>query len=76
MEIPFGKHKWKQIEELETAYLSWVYAQDWFRTKYPTLSARVRRQLVLRLLHEMPTTEAYEIAGETYRKLDSLQGLV
>lgn len=38
--IPFGKYKDRPIEELfdaDPAYLQWLAAQDWFRTKYVTL---------------------------------------
>src|SRR5438067_11610928 len=38
--IPFGKHKGRLIEELildDPAYLQWLSAQDWFRTKFTIL---------------------------------------
>jgi len=38
--VPFGKYKGRLIEELLTddpAYLQWLVAQDWFRSKFVTL---------------------------------------
>lgn len=38
--IPFGKHKGKTVEEVQTSdpsYINWLTAQDWFREKFVVL---------------------------------------
>jgi len=47
-QIPFGKYKGKDIEDIPNSYLNWIVGEDWFKVKYKDLCNTIRKELKYR----------------------------
>ena len=48
--LPFGKHKGKPVDRVETEYLEWLCEQDWFIEKFDEGAEAVGREIEKRQL--------------------------
>ena len=48
MELPFGKYRDIEIEEVPSDYLRWLVLQDWFENRYPELLKEAEEELSFR----------------------------
>jgi len=46
--MPFGKHKGKDIEDLDASYLEWLLEQEWFCSKNHTAVEAIKKELEYR----------------------------
>mgnify|MGYP001560632121 CR=1 FL=1 len=35
--MPFGKHKGKSLDDIDTGYLDWLIGEEWVEKKFPVL---------------------------------------
>ncbi len=47
-QIPFGKHKGVDIEDVPTDYLKWLCGEDFFREKFSRLRETILKELKYR----------------------------
>lgn len=47
-QMPFGKYKDKDIEDIPNSYLNWVVGEDWFKVQHKELCANIRKELKYR----------------------------
>ena len=47
-QIPFGKYKNTDIEDVPTSYLDWIKGEGWFKDKFPKLCKAINDELLYR----------------------------
>ncbi len=47
-QIPFGKFKGKDIEDVPDSYLIWVSGELWFKTREPKLYENIKKEIAYR----------------------------
>jgi uncharacterized protein (DUF3820 family) len=47
-QIPFGKYKGVDIEDVETSYLEWIKGEKWFLTRETKLYENILKELKYR----------------------------
>lgn len=47
-QIPFGKFRGIDIEDIPDDYLKWVIGEDWFKVKFKTLCEIIKKELKYR----------------------------
>ncbi len=47
-QIPFGKYKDRDIEDVPNSYLIWISGEEWFITREPKLYENIKKELKYR----------------------------
>jgi uncharacterized protein (DUF3820 family) len=47
-QIPFGKYKGIDMEDVPTSYLEWIKGEKWFQTREPILHENILKELKYR----------------------------
>lgn len=58
-QIPFGKFKGSDIEDVPDSYLKWVIGEDWFKEKFKDLCGNIKKELKYRDDFDLHIKEEY-----------------
>ena len=56
-QIPFGKFKNQDIEDIPDSYLEWIIGEDWFKEKFKNIHTIIKKELEYREKFDMHIQE-------------------